>query len=157
MQLVVAATVGTLFLRVKVSAKGVRQRSAFFAYILAILIFTSTEAIGVFIEERQIFIRETSRGAYRAGSYVLAGTLIVLPTLLVLAILFSAVGYFIVGLVPTAGAFFLYILVVWLTLCMANSYVCFISSLVPNFTVGNSLSSATIAYFFLFSGFFIQR
>ncbi|CAM6089346.1 unnamed protein product [Calypogeia fissa] len=157
MMLTVAVTVGTLFLRVKVSAKGVRQRTAFIAFVLALLIFTSTDAIGVFIEERLIFIRETSRGAYRASSYVISGAVVVVPFLLILSILFSTPAYFIVGFVEDAGAFFFFILVVWLTLCMANSFVCFISSMVPNFTVGNSLCSAIIAYFFLFSGFFIPR
>jgi ABC-type multidrug transport system permease subunit len=157
LQFVVAVTVGSLFLRVKVSEKGAKQRTSFIAFILALLIFTSTEAIGVFLEERQIYIRETSRGAYRAASYVLSGALVAVPFLLMLAIIFTCSGYFIVGLVADPGAFFIFILCTWLTLMAANSYVMFISSLVPNFTVGNSLCSASLAYFFLFSGFFIQR
>lgn len=157
MKVVIGATVGTLFLRSEITAQGVKQRAAFFAYTLAVLIFTSTAALGVFIQERQIFVRETSRGAYRATSFVLAGAVVVLPSLLILALLFSIIGYFLVGLVPTVGAFFFFVMVVWLTLCVGNSYVSFISSIAPNFTVGTSICSGTLAYFFLFAGFFVPR
>ncbi|KAL3685750.1 hypothetical protein R1sor_003772 [Riccia sorocarpa] len=157
MMLVMALTLGTLFLRVKKDQDGVRQRTSFISFTLALLVFTSVEAMGTFLQERQIFIRETSRGAYRASTYVISGALVMLPFLMILAIIYSSVAYFMVGLVPEAGPFFFFTLIVFLVLVMANSLVSLVSGMVPNFTVGNSLCSAIIAYFFLFSGFFIDR
>lgn len=156
-QVCVALTMGTLFLQARISEKGARQRVSFISFTLALLIFTSVEAMGIFLEERQIFIRETSRGAYRAATYVISGAIVIIPFLMILAIVFSTISYWLVGLVAEPGPFFFFTLTVFLVLLVANSFVSFVSGLVPNFTVGNSLCSAVIAYFFLFSGFFIER
>ncbi|BBN10593.1 ATP-binding cassette, subfamily G (WHITE), member 2 [Marchantia polymorpha subsp. ruderalis] len=157
MMVCVALTMGTLFLQARISEKGARQRVSFISFTLALLIFTSVEAMGIFLEERQIFIRETSRGAYRAATYVISGAIVIIPFLMILAIVFSTISYWLVGLVAEPGPFFFFTLTVFLVLLVANSFVSFVSGLVPNFTVGNSLCSAVIAYFFLFSGFFIER
>ncbi|KAL2654229.1 hypothetical protein R1flu_022357 [Riccia fluitans] len=153
----VAVTMGTLFLNVKVSEKGVRQRTSFISFTLALLIFWSMEAMGAFIEERQIFIRETSRGGYRIAAFVVSKDVTMLPILLFLASLFSSISYWLVGLVPEAGNFFFFLITCFLVLCTAYSYISFISSLVPNFAIGNSVCSSSISYMFLFSGFFIPR
>lgn len=156
-QVVVGLTLGTLFLHAGISAKGVAQRQGYFAFTLALFIFTSTEALPVFLNERQIFIRETSRGAYRVSAYVMAQALVILPFMFCLAVLFASISYFMVGLVKEAGAFFFFILILFLTLAVANAFVAFVASFVPDMTAGNALSSAIFAYFFLFSGFFIPR
>lgn len=157
LMVVVGLTLGTLFLQAGISAKGVSQRLGFFGFTLALFVFTSTEALPVFLNERQIFIRETSRGAYRVSAYVVAQALVILPFLFMLAMLFSCVSYFTVGLAKNAGAFFFFIVVLFLTLAMANAFVAFVATFVPDMTAGNALSSALFSYFFLFSGFFIPR
>ncbi|KAG6554029.1 hypothetical protein Mapa_004949 [Marchantia paleacea] len=153
----VSITLGTLFLNSKVSEKGVRQRTSFISFTLALLIFWSMEAMGAFIEERQIFIRETSRGAYRVGAFVVAKDITMLPLLLLLCTIFSVISYFLVGLVREAPEFFFFTFTCFLVLCTAYAYISFISTLVPNFAIGNSICSTTISYMFLFSGFFIER
>ncbi|GLJ40192.1 hypothetical protein SUGI_0824420 [Cryptomeria japonica] len=47
----------------------------------------------VYLKERQILMRETSRGAYRVSSYVISNTLVFLPFLLIVAILFAVPVY----------------------------------------------------------------
>ncbi|KAL3686190.1 hypothetical protein R1sor_004212 [Riccia sorocarpa] len=153
----VAVTLGTLFLNVKVSEKGMRERTSFLSFTLALLIFWSMEAMGAFIEERQVFIRETSRGAYRVAAFVVSKDVTMVPILFFLALLFSSISYWLVGLVPEAGNFFFFVVTCFLVLCTAYAYISFISSLVPNFAIGNSVASTTISYMFLFSGFFISR
>lgn len=148
LMVVVGLTLGTLFLRAGISAKGVDQRQGFFGFLLALFIFTSTEALPVFLNERQIFIRETSRGAYRVSAYVLSQALVILPFLFVLAMIFSCVSYFMVGLAKDAGAFFSFVFILFLTLAVANAFVAFMASFVPDMTAGNALSSALFAYFF---------
>lgn len=148
---------GSLFLNSRHSPKGVSNRASYFAFALALLLFTSTEALPIFLEERQIYIRETSRGAYRTISYVLSGAVVFLPFLFVLALVFSCVGYFMVGLAFDAGAFFTFVATMFMTLAVANSYVIFFAAFVPNFITGNTIITATTAFFFLFSGFFISK
>ncbi|BBM99967.1 ATP-binding cassette, subfamily G (WHITE), member 2 [Marchantia polymorpha subsp. ruderalis] len=155
--LLVAITLGTLFLNSKVSERGIRQRTGFISFTLALLIFWSMEAMAAFIEERQIFIRETSRGAYRVGAFVVAKDVTMIPLLLLLGTIFSVISYFLVDLVREAPEFFLFTFTCFLVLCTAYSYVSFVSTLVPNFAIGTSICSTTISYMFLFSGFFIER
>lgn len=157
MQVATALILGTIFLNVHYSEEGVRQRQAFLAFTLALFIFTSTEALPVFLNERNIFIREVSRGAYRASTYTLAQTTVFIPFLLILAVIYTCISYFMVDLVHSAAAFFIVLLTLFLTLVLANSFVAFIGSICPNFLVGQALVSAVCAYFFLFSGFFIPR
>eukprot|EP00850_Spirogloea_muscicola_P005776 SM000027S09557 [mRNA] locus=s27:59882:62437:+ [translate_table: standard] len=157
LMLATGLTMGSLFFDAKYSPKGVQQRESFFAFTLALLLFTSTEALPIFLQERQIFIRETSRGAYRTSSYVIANAAVFLPFLFMLALVFSCVSYFMVGLVYNAAAFFTFVLVLFLVLAVANSFVIFFGALVPNFITGNTIITALTAYFFLFSGFFIPR
>eukprot|EP00897_Mesotaenium_endlicherianum_P001005 jgi/Mesen1/10905/ME000095S10239 len=158
LMLVTGATMGSLFFNVGLDYKGLEERQSFFAFTLALFVFTATEGLPVFLDERQVFIRETSRGAYRASSYVVANALVFLPFLLLLALLFSGITYYLVGLVDAQpAAFFVFVATMFLCLAVANSFVVFCSSVVPNFITGNTVITATNAYFFLFSGFFIPR
>jgi ATP-binding cassette subfamily G (WHITE) protein 2 len=158
MQTLVALTMATLFLHSqKGSEKGVQQRNGYVSFTLAFLIFTSTEALPVFLNERQIFIRETSRGAYRASSYAVSQSIVILPFLFVLAAVYSLITYFAIGLVTNVGAYFFFVLILFLTLAVSNALVSFVATIVPDFSAGATLATAVCAYFFLFAGFFILR
>ena len=63
---------------------------------LALFLFTSLEALPIFMEERSIYTREHSRGAYRVLSYVLTNFLIYLPVCLTLSVVFTSISYFMV-------------------------------------------------------------
>jgi ABC-type multidrug transport system permease subunit len=138
-QILVGLTVGTLFLHARHNYQGIEQRTGYFNFAIATLIFTSNEALPIFLQERQIFIRESSRGAYRASSYVLSQAATMLPFLFLLATLFSATSYFLVGLVATPA------------------FVSFVASVVPDMTGSQTIVLALDAYFYLFSGLFIPR
>lgn len=66
---------------------------------LALFLFTSLEALPIFMEERSIYTREHSRGAYRVLSYSLTNFLIYLPVCLTLAVVFTSISYFMVSVV----------------------------------------------------------
>ncbi|TQD73131.1 hypothetical protein C1H46_041334 [Malus baccata] len=102
-------------------------------------------------------MNETSKGAYRVSSYVIANTLIFLPFLLMVCFLFTAPVYWLVGLRRDVDAFLYFSLVVWMVLLMSNSVVACFSALVPNFIMGSSLISGLMGSFFLFSGYFISK
>lgn len=63
---------------------------------LALFLFTSLEALPIFMEERSIYTREHSRGAYRVLSYSLTNFLIYLPVCLTLSVVFTSISYFMV-------------------------------------------------------------
>ncbi|EFJ28437.1 ATP-binding cassette transporter [Selaginella moellendorffii] len=148
---------GSIFLRLSHNKGGIQERYGFFAFTLTFLLSSTTEALPLYLQEKQILMRETSRGAYRVSSYVISNTLVFLPFLLVCSLLYSAPTYWLVGLNPCISSYLFFVLVVWLIVVMANSFVAFFSALVPNFIMGYSLISGSIGAFFLFSGYFIAK
>ncbi|OVA09202.1 ABC transporter-like [Macleaya cordata] len=134
-----------------------QTRVGFFAFTLTFLLSTTTEGLPIFLQERRILMRETSRGAYRVFSYVMANTLVFLPFLLTVAVLYTTPVYWLVGLRRDFDGFLYFSLVVWLVVLMSNSLVACFSALVPNFIMGTSLIAGLMGSFFLFSGYFISK
>ncbi|WVZ23644.1 hypothetical protein V8G54_002188 [Vigna mungo] len=155
--LVSGLVVGSIFCNLKDDLEGAYERVGLFAFILTFLLSSSIEALPIFLQEREILMKETSSGSYRVSSYAIANGLVYLPFLLILAILFSMPLYWIVGLNRNFLAFLHFLLLIWLILYTANSVVVCFSALVPNFIVGNSVIAGVIGSFFLFSGYFISK
>jgi ABC-type multidrug transport system ATPase subunit len=165
-QLLIARTVqslgagcglGTIYLHMGYGTPGMQKRVGFLAFTLTFLLTSSIEVLPIFLEERTILKRETGRGAYRVSSYVLSSTLVFLPFLFLIAVMYAAPVYFLVGLAADAGAFFFFLLTLWLVLVSANSFVSFFSALVSNFIMGNTWVTGIMGAFFLFSGYFIAK
>ncbi|XP_010527096.1 PREDICTED: ABC transporter G family member 5 [Tarenaya hassleriana] len=148
---------GLIFHNLKDDIVGARERVGLCAFILTFLLTTTIEALPIFLQEREILMKETSSGSYRISSYAVANGLVYLPFLLILAILFTVPVYWLVGLNPNFMAFLYFLLLIWLILYTANSVVVCFSALVPNFIVGNSVISGVMGSFFLFSGYFISK
>ncbi|XP_073006833.1 ABC transporter G family member 10 [Typha latifolia] len=151
--LVAGVGLGTVFMNVN----DLQARVGFFAFTLTFLLSSTTEGLPIFLQERRILQRETSRGAYRVSSYVIANALVFLPFLLAAAILYTIPVYWLVGLRREMGRFLYFSLVVWLVMLMASSFVACFSALVPNFIMGNSVIAGLMGSFFLFSGYFISE
>lgn len=155
--LVSGLILGSIFYNLDMDLIGAQERVGLFAFILTFLLSTTVEALPVFLQEREILMKETSCGSYRVSSYAIANGLVYLPFLLILAVLFATPLYWLVGLNPSFFAFSRFLLLIWLILYTANSVVVCFSALVPNFIVGNSVISGVIGSFFLFSGYFVSK
>ncbi|KAL2342908.1 hypothetical protein Fmac_004193 [Flemingia macrophylla] len=155
--LVSGLVLGSIFCNLKDDIEGALERVGLFAFILTFLLSSSVEALPIFLQEREILMKETSCGSYRVSSYAIANGLVYLPFLLILAILFTIPLYWLVGLNRNFLAFLHFLLLIWLILYTANSVVVCFSALVPNFIVGNSVIAGVIGSFFLFSGYFISK
>ncbi|KAI5667161.1 hypothetical protein M9H77_17014 [Catharanthus roseus] len=155
--LVVGLVLGTIYINIGFDKIGIEKRFGLFAFTLTFLLSSTTETLPIFINERPIILRETSSGIYRLSSYIIANTLVFLPYLLAIAIIYSVSVYFLVGLCTTWQAFSYFVLVIWVIVLMANSFVLFLSSVAPNYIAGTSLLTVLLAAFFLFSGYFISK
>ncbi|WJX53730.1 ATP-binding cassette sub- G member 5 [Trifolium repens] len=155
--LISGLVLGSIFCNLKDDIRGTQERIGLFAFILTFLLSSSIEALPIFLQEREILMKETSCGSYRVSSYAIANGLVYLPFLLILAILFTVPLYWLVGLNRNFTAFLHFLLLIWLVLYTANSVVVCFSALVPNFIVGNSVINGVIGSFFLFSGYFISN
>ncbi|GLT96285.1 hypothetical protein SLE2022_139210 [Rubroshorea leprosula] len=155
--LISGLVLGSIFHNVKDDLTGAEEKVGLFAFVLTFLLSCTTEALPVFLQEREILMKETSCGSYRVSTYAIANGLVYLPFLLILAVLFTIPLYWLVGLNPNFMAFMHFLLLIWLILYTANSVVVCFSALVPNFIVGNSVISGVMGSFFLFSGYFISK
>ncbi|KAJ3676260.1 hypothetical protein LUZ60_003672 [Juncus effusus] len=148
---------GSVYYHVKANDDGVAERLGLFAFTLSFLLSSTVEQLPIFLQERRVLMRETSRQMYRLSSYMVANTIVFIPFLLVVALLFAIPVYWLVGLNPSYHAFMFFVLVVWLIILMASSLVLFLSSISPDFILGNSLICIFLGVFFLFSGYFIPK
>nr|GMC74345.1 ABC transporter G family member 23 [Ipomoea batatas] len=148
---------GSVYIKVKNDEGGVAERLGLFAFSLSFLLSSTVEALPIYLQERRVIMKEASRASYKISSYMLANTLIFLPFLFAVAILFAIPVYWMVGLNPSLPAFAFFTLVVWLIVLMASSLVLFLSAISPDFISGNSLICTVLGAFFLFSGYFIPK
>lgn len=147
----------TIFWRLDDSPKGVQERLGFFAFAMSTTYYTTADALPVFLQERYIFMRETAYNAYRRSSYVLSHAITCFPALAVLALAFSAITFWSVGLDGGLSGFFFYFGIMLASFWAGNSFVSFLSGVVPHVMIGYTIVVAILAYFLLFSGFFINR
>lgn len=148
---------GSVYIKVRKDEGGIAERLGLFAFSLSFLLSSTVEALPIYLQERRVLMRESSRGAYRISSYMIANTIIFLPFLFTVAILFAVPVYWLVGLNPSIAAFTFFTFVVWLIVMMASSLVLFLSAVSPDFISGNSLICTVLGAFFLFSGYFIPK
>ncbi|WOG96211.1 hypothetical protein DCAR_0415544 [Daucus carota subsp. sativus] len=147
----------TMFWNLDNSPKGVQERLGFFAFAMSTTFYTCADALPVFLQERYIFMRETAYNAYRRSSYVLSHSLVVLPSLIFLSFAFSATTFWAVGLDGGLSGFLFYFLMIFAAFWAGSSFVTFLSGVVPHVMLGYTIVVAILAYFLLFSGFFITR
>ncbi|GAB4833702.1 ABC transporter G member 20 [Ancistrocladus abbreviatus] len=155
--LVTGIILATIFWHLDNSPKGAQERLGFFAFAMSTTFYTCAEAIPNFLQERYIFMRETTYGAYRRTSYVLSHCLISIPSLLILSLTFAATTFWAVGLSGGLPGFLFFFLFVVAAFWAGHSFVTFLSGVVTHVMLGYTVVVAILAYFFLFSGFFITR
>lgn len=148
---------GSVYIKVKNDESGVAEKLGLFAFSLSFLLSSTVEALPIYLQERRVLMKEASRGVYKISSYMIANTIVFIPFLFVVSILFAIPVYWLVGLNPSFSAFAFFVFVVWLIVLMASSLVLFLSAVSPDFISGNSLICTVLGAFFLFSGYFIPK
>ncbi|KAK1381654.1 ABC transporter domain-containing protein [Heracleum sosnowskyi] len=137
--------------------KSIQERLGFFAFAMYITFNSCVDDLPVFLHERYIFMRETAYNAYRRSSYVVAHAIVVLPTLVLLAALFASLTFWGVGLDGGLSGFLYYFLMMLASFWAGSSFVTLVSGVVPNVILGYTVMVAILAYFTLFSGFYMTR
>ncbi|KAJ1286119.1 hypothetical protein BS78_03G328300 [Paspalum vaginatum] len=154
---VTGAILATVFFRLDQSPKGAQERLGFFAFAMSTMFYTCADALPVFLQERYVFLRETAYGAYRRASYVLSNAIVSFPPLVVLSLAFAFTTFFAVGLAGGVPGFAFYGLAILASFWAGSGFVTFLSGVIPHVMIGYTVVVAILAYFLLFSGFFINR
>lgn len=155
--IVFGVMLGTLLYNAGEDDEGLFHRSSYFIFTIAFFMYTALDGLPIFFAEREIFEREFSHGAYRAGSYTVSSLLVYVPAFLLQAVVFSCLTWFLVGLPLRTDVFFFHTFCVLSVMIAGQAFSTMFSVLVPTPIVGQSLGSSILAIMFLFSGFFILK
>uniref|UniRef100_A0ACD5WK56 Uncharacterized protein n=1 Tax=Avena sativa TaxID=4498 RepID=A0ACD5WK56_AVESA len=147
----------SIFWRLDNTPKGVNERFSFFDIAIFTVFYTTGDALPVFLMERYIFLRETAHNAYRPSSYMLSNAVVAFPPLILLAVAFAAITFFAIGLAGGWEGFVFFVLVMLASLWAGSGFVTFVSGVVPHLAIGYAVVVAVLAYFLVFSGFFMTR
>uniref|UniRef100_A0AAX7TUE9 ABC transporter domain-containing protein n=1 Tax=Astatotilapia calliptera TaxID=8154 RepID=A0AAX7TUE9_ASTCA len=149
--------VGALFFNVQNDSSGIQNRTGALFFIVVNQCFSSLSAAELFIAERKIFIHEYISGYYRVSVYFLCKILSDIITLRTIpAIVFTCVAYFMVGLKPTAGAFFFFMLTVALCAYTATSMAFAISADQTVVAIANIFMTITCVFMMIFAGLLVN-
>ncbi|KAL2462350.1 ABC transporter G family member 19 [Abeliophyllum distichum] len=136
-----------------VDFKTINRLLNFYIFAICLVFFSSNDAVPTFIQERFIFMRETSHNAYRASSYVISSLIVYLPFFAIQGFTFAAITQFILRLHGNLTSFWL---ILYASLITTNAYVMLVSAMVPSYITGYAVVIATTALFFLTCGFFLK-
>lgn len=125
----------------------------FYIFSVSLIFFSSNDAVPTFIQERFIFIRETSHNAYRASTYVISSLIVYLPFFAVQGFTFAVITKYMLHLRSNIINFWL---ILYASLITTNGYVMLVSAVVPSYITGYAVVIATTALFFLTCGFFLK-
>ncbi|KAJ3672533.1 hypothetical protein LUZ60_007254 [Juncus effusus] len=157
MILITGIILGTVFWKVDDTPKGVDERLGFVAFGMSAMFYTCADALPVFIQQRYIFMRETSHNAYRRSSYVISNAIVDLPALVLLSFCFAVPTFFAIGLDGGTTGFFFYVAIVLAGFWAGSGFVVFLSAIFKHIIMGYVVVVALLSYFLLFCGFFINR
>ncbi|XP_037335811.2 broad substrate specificity ATP-binding cassette transporter ABCG2 isoform X1 [Pungitius pungitius] len=155
--LFLALVVGAIFFDVKNDPSGIQNRVGALFFITVNQCFSSLSSAELFIAERKLFIHEYISGYYRVSVYFLSKILSDIITLrTVPAITFSCVAYFMIGLKPTAGAFFTFMFTVTLVAYTATAMALAISADQTVVAIANIFMTIACVFMMIFAGLLVN-
>jgi ATP-binding cassette subfamily G (WHITE) protein 2 len=105
--------------------------------------------------DRPLINRDRASGLYAGGAYFGARSLLDLPILIIVPVLFNSILYFMVGLRGTPEAFFTFLGICILNCICAGSLYTLLGSFSPNALVATLLAFIGTVFLMLFAGFFV--
>ncbi|BEI83347.1 hypothetical protein CcaverHIS002_0312150 [Cutaneotrichosporon cavernicola] len=150
---VVALLCGFFFYHVTNDIPGFQNRLGLFLFILSLFGFSTLSSLGIFANERMLFMRERANGYYKPGAYFLSKVLFdILPLRVIPPFVLGSIVYGLAGLNPEVSSFWKFIMTLVLFNLAASSIVLFISVSVADQGVANLLGSLVMLYNLLFAG-----
>ncbi|KAM7254339.1 hypothetical protein ACFE04_032021 [Oxalis oulophora] len=147
----------SIFWKANDTPQGVRSKLSFFSFVIFYCLYTFIEELPAFIQEKYIFMRETNYNSYRKSSYVLARSIISLPSFIVFGFIFASITFWPIGLRGGVSGFFFFYSIILASFWAGSSFVTFIAGLVSNVMAGYILLFTLMCYHILLSGFYIHR
>ncbi|KAK1932326.1 ABC transporter G family member 15 [Phytophthora citrophthora] len=122
-------------------------------YANCFLVFMSIAVLPFFIEQRSVFLRERANSNLNVFSYVLANFLGALPGIFLIALSSTLLVGYLAGL----NSYGIFLLIVFLSLVVAESLMHLVAACVSHFIIGMAVGAALFGWFILCMGLFVPR
>ncbi|KAK6438691.1 hypothetical protein LTR95_005110 [Oleoguttula sp. CCFEE 5521] len=150
-----AVMMGTIWLRLNPNQGNIQSFINAIFFGGAFMSFMAVAYIPAFLEDRALFMKERANGLYGPTSFTIANFITGIPYLFLITMLFSVVAYWLSNFRPTAGAFFTWVMWLFLDLLAAESLVVLISALVPIFVVALAATAFANGLWMCTGGFLV--
>ncbi|XP_061439040.1 broad substrate specificity ATP-binding cassette transporter ABCG2-like isoform X2 [Rhineura floridana] len=149
--------VGAIFFGVTDDASGLQNRIGAMFFMTTNQCFSSISAIELFVVEKKIFIHEYISGYYRISAYFFSKLMAdLIPMRTLPCIIFTCIVYFMLGLKPTAEAFFIMMFTLMMVSYTATSMALAIATGQSLVAVANLLMTITFVFMIIFSGLLVN-
>ncbi|KAF9463956.1 hypothetical protein BDZ94DRAFT_1282345 [Collybia nuda] len=153
-----AVICGLFFHNVTNDIAGFQNRLGIFFFTLALFGFSCLSSLGLFANERILFMRERANGYYSSFTYFSSKVLFdILPLRLVPPLMFGGIVYGLVGLVPTVPGFWKFMLTLVLFNLTTASVVLWLSIAFASISVASLVGTLVMLFNLLFTGLLINR
>ncbi|KAI5990869.1 hypothetical protein F5J12DRAFT_862567 [Pisolithus orientalis] len=149
---------GLFFHNVTSDIAGFQNRLGIFFFTLALFGFSCLSSLGLFANERILFMRERANGYYSTFTYFASKVLFdILPLRLVPPLVYGGIIYGLVGLVPTVPAFWKFMLTLVLFNLTTASVILLLSISFESTSVGSLVGTLIMLFNLLFTGLLVNR
>eukprot|EP00898_Chlorokybus_atmophyticus_P000914 jgi/Chlat1/1823/Chrsp138S00766 len=161
MQLTVLALVtSTLFFRTRLSAHSIRDGSLYLGvlfYSTLVFLFNGFSEMALSMQNLQQFYKQRDNSFYPAYAYSLPVTILRIPFSIVGSVVWSCIVYWVAGLTPDAGRFFLFMALGFLLHQMAIGLFRFIGAVARTLVVASTLGSVALLGVVVLGGFILAK
>ncbi|KAI9004510.1 P-loop containing nucleoside triphosphate hydrolase protein [Hyaloraphidium curvatum] len=151
----IALLVGLIFFQQPQDSQGQRVNGLLF--LMNVFALFCLPAISQQISDRLLFQRERASGIVNTPAYFLSGMAVEVPLLIVVAVLYGTISYWMVGFYPAASNFFIYLLIITLVILVGFSATQVASSVSSSVPVGIAIYMIILVYSLLLGGFMISK
>ncbi|NXU41986.1 ABCG2 protein, partial [Drymodes brunneopygia] len=149
--------VGAIFFGLEENAAGLQNRVGAMFFLTTNQCFSSVSAIELFVVEKKIFIHEYISGYYRTSAYFIAKLMAdLIPIRTMPSIIFTCIVYFMLGLKPTAAAFFTMMFTLMMVSYTATSMALAIAAGQSVVAIANIFMTIAFIFMILFSGLLVN-
>lgn len=155
--LIIALIVGTIYFQQVYDQKGIMNiNGALFLLELQLTYGNIFMVVNSFPAEYPLFKREHHNGIYRVNPYYLSHVLAEIPVFIMVPFLMSCITYWMIGLYPTAAAFFTYVGILSLMSIVTVAFGHMLSTLTVNVTLAVALAPVFVNPLMFFGGYFLN-
>lgn len=155
MYLGLAILMGTVFLRLNTTQTHIQPFINAIFFGGAFMSFMAVAYVPAFLEDRATFAKERANGLVGPLAFTVANFLIGLPFLFLITVTFSVVTYWLSNFRPDGGAFWMWVLWLFLDLVAAESLVVLVSSIFPVFVVALAVTAFANGLWMCVDGFLV--